>query len=351
MEILQLGNYRLSFIAIDDVPIRKFSGSAWRGLFGHSLKKTLCITQGEECNRCLLYHSCGYSYLFETPPPPDTEKMRKYPAVPHPFILQPLHNEEMHFKPGEYFSVGLRLFGKATDYLPYVIQSWKNAGSSGLGQGLHRFQLAAVEQEKQLGSGKWQPIYQPNRPLTPIPASFPSLPSLPNTLELHLTSPLRVNENGRVVDAENLTFSSFFRTLLRRISMLSYFHSDRPLEVDFKHLNQQSREIELIKPKLHWQKWSRYSSRQKSTIDMSGIQGSFSLENKQLEPFWSYLWLGQWLGVGKGAVMGQGQYLINPASLPDRQKAPLTNNNERVAQVAGNKQPGMLGKTGATQAT
>ncbi len=314
MSILLLGNYRLSFVAVDNVPIRKFSGSAWRGLFGHSLKKTLCITQGEECNRCLLCYSCGYSYLFETPPPPDAEKMRKYQAAPHPFILLPLHHEDMLFKPGEYFSVGLRLFGKANSYLPYIIQTWKNAGTAGLGQGTHRFQLAAVEQETQPGSEQWKPIYQPDSPLTAFTPAAPEQPPLPDSIRIHLNSPLRLKENGKTVSAEQLTFGNLFRPLLRRISMLSYFHSEQPLEVDFKQLNQQSNSVEIIQPQLYWQKWSRYSSRQKTSLDMSGIQGEFSLKPEQLEPFWPYLWLGQWTGVGKGTVMGQGQYLVNPVA-------------------------------------
>ncbi len=317
MSVLLLGNYRLSFAAVDDVPIRKFSGSAWRGLFGHSLKKTLCITQSEDCCRCLLYYNCGYSYLFETPPPPDAEKMRKYQAAPHPFVLLPLHNEEMHFKPGEYFSVGIRLFGKANSYLPYVIQAWKNAGASGLGQGIHRFKLAAVEQETQPGSGQWKPIYQPDNPLIPLLPAPPAFPPIPGTVQIHLSSPLRLQQEGKLVSAEKLTFSSFFRPLLRRISMLSYFHSEQPLEVDFKQLSQQSDAVELISPELTWQKQRRYSSRQNNSISMSGILGEFNLNPEQLEPFWPYLWLGQWTGVGKGTVMGQGKYLINPENLEE----------------------------------
>ncbi len=348
MSILLLGNYRLSFVAVDDVPIRRYSGSAWRGLFGHALKKTLCITRGNDCSRCLLYYSCGYSYLFETPPPPDAEKMRKYRAVPHPFVIIPLQTEDACYKPSEYFSIGIRLFGRANRHLPYVVQSWKIAGSLGFGQGGgHRFQLATVLQEAIPGSGEWNAIYRPDEPLKSIPPAPPEVPAKPDRVHIALRSPLRLNRESRPVAPEDFTFSDLFRPLLRRTSMLSYFHGEQPLEVDFKQLSEQSDTVELVEPKLHWQKWTRHSSRQKTSINMSGIEGEFHLDPGQLDAFWPYLWLGQWLGVGKGTVMGQGRYQINAASLPDMQIPIQGGTIEAKAQVAGNSQAQTLDKAAA----
>lgn len=60
----------------------------WRGAFGHALKKTVCVVRDTPCAQCLLKHACAFSYVFETPQPANTEKMRKYTAAPHPFVLQ-----------------------------------------------------------------------------------------------------------------------------------------------------------------------------------------------------------------------------------------------------------------------
>ncbi|MEZ5581405.1 MAG: CRISPR system precrRNA processing endoribonuclease RAMP protein Cas6 [Candidatus Competibacteraceae bacterium] len=51
---------------------------------------------------------------------------------------------------------------------------------------------------------------------------------------------------------------------------------------------------------------------QPSTADDcdGGIIGELTLTGDKLAPFWPYLWLGQWTHVGKGAVMGLGQYRL-----------------------------------------
>src|SRR5580658_1964957 len=84
---LPISRYKLRFAAEFPFHFAGFSGSAWRGVLGHALKKTVCITRQERCQDCMLYRSCVYPYIFETPSPPDSSKLRKYEAVPHPFVL------------------------------------------------------------------------------------------------------------------------------------------------------------------------------------------------------------------------------------------------------------------------
>lgn len=319
--MLPIGNYKLTFVAKDRGAIREHSGSAWRGLFGHSLKNTFCVTGQKECEHCLLYHSCGYVYLFETPPPPDTEKMRKYTSVPRPFIILPLQKENKVLEPGDRFQVGFRLFGGANRFLPHVIHSWRVAAKSGIGQRVHRSELTAVEQESEPGSGNWSTAFQSGNPFRHIPPVPPKTPGIPDSIRVILDSPLALRRKGCIVNPESFSFSDLFSSLLRRVSMLSYFHDEQSLEVDFSALTRQSKSIELIHPHLYWEKWMRYSSRQKKTLCMRGIKGTFTLDPGQIADFWPFLWVGQWTGTGKSTVMGQGQYRISPVSLEDYQNS------------------------------
>ena len=72
--------------------------------------------------------------------------------------------------------------------------------------------------------------------------------------------------------------------------------------------------VPLIAVRLRWYDWSRYSSRQQTTVPMGGLVGTIELAGDGLEPFWPYLWLGQWTHAGKGAVMGLGGYRIETVS-------------------------------------
>jgi CRISPR/Cas system CSM-associated protein Csm3 (group 7 of RAMP superfamily) len=85
---IPIKTYRFHFATDSQVRLPGFPGSAWRGAFGHALKKTVCIFRNTPCNQCMLKNACVYSRVFETPPPANTEKMRKYTAALHPFVLQ-----------------------------------------------------------------------------------------------------------------------------------------------------------------------------------------------------------------------------------------------------------------------
>lgn len=74
--VLPFSVFRFNFSTDQPIKLPQYPGSAWRGAFGHALKKTVCIVRNTPCGDCLLKSSCAYSYLFETPPPANTEKMR-----------------------------------------------------------------------------------------------------------------------------------------------------------------------------------------------------------------------------------------------------------------------------------
>lgn len=67
--VIPLKIYRIYFDKISSGRLPTFPGSAWRGAFGHALKKTACVVRDTPCSQCLLKNACAYSYIFETPPP------------------------------------------------------------------------------------------------------------------------------------------------------------------------------------------------------------------------------------------------------------------------------------------
>ena len=303
---LPVARYRLTFRAANDLRLPAYAGSAWRGAFGHALKRLVCVTREPRCPPCLLYRSCIYPYVFETPPDPGVGKLTRYPAAPHPYVLVP-DARGGAIAAGDTVTLDVTLFGHGARQLPYVIHALNQAGQRGLGRERGALVLLQVAQAD---GADWRPIYTPGTDFTPLPAVAPVAPPVPERLTLRLLTPLRLTHEERLVSQDRFRFHLLFSSLLRRISLLTAFHTDTPLETDFAGLTQAARAVELAGARLRWRDWSRYSSRQDQLVQMGGLVGEIDLDGAGLEPFWPYLWLGQWTHAGKGAVMGLGGYRL-----------------------------------------
>jgi hypothetical protein len=312
---LPLARYRLVFRVVEPLRLPDYAGSAWRGAFGRALKRLVCVTRERHCPDCLLYRSCAYPYIFETPPDPADGLLGKASAAPHPFVLLPDGAARGVHSPGETLALDLTLFGHGNRQLPYMIHALDQAGRHGIGADRGELQLTEVSQ--QLDAGDWQPIYRPGERLRPQPAFIPPTPACPERLRVTLHTPLRLRNRGHNVTPESFTFGALFANLLRRVSLLMRFHADAALATDFAGLVRRAHEIPLHDRRLRWQDWTRYSSRQQTTMQLGGVVGNFELDgsgpgSEPLEPFWPYLWLGQWTHAGKGTSMGLGCYRIAP---------------------------------------
>jgi hypothetical protein len=307
---LPLARYRLHFTALEAARLPHFAGSTWRGALGHALKRSVCVTQLPQCAPCALVHVCAHAWLFETPPPPAAEKMRKYPAVPHPFVLNPRVGP-VHLNAGAPYTLELALVGHGNRHLPYLLHALDRAGQQGLGKGLARMQLDSAERETPIGSGHWQRVYQPGGPVDITPPSELPVPILPaEWVRIDVLTPLRLRREGRPVRPDEFQFVDLFANLLRRVSMLTYFHTDHPLETDFAGLIQRARDIRTRETVLDWCEWHRYSSRQQAKVAMDGLTGHLVLPSAGLEPFWPYLCLGAYVHAGAGTSMGQGRLAV-----------------------------------------
>lgn len=306
---LPLSVYRLDFRAPGAV-FRSFAGSAWRGAFGRALKGTVCVARGIACRDCMLLRTCAYPYIFETPPSPEAAKMRRYTAAPHPFVLE-IHDDSGN---GGLYPLGLTLFGDAYRYLPYLIHAFERAGEHGLTARRTRLDLAGVFQRLDFACEEWRAIFRPGEALRPLPAAMPEIPSVPERIRIKIETPLRLRRDEHYVTPETFRFTDLFRNLLRRISMLTSFHTQTPLETDFAGLARRSEAVDLHSPDLCWRDWTRYSSRQNREMQMGGLVGAFELEGIEITEFWPYLWLGQWTHAGKGTSMGLGRYRISAVS-------------------------------------
>lgn len=307
---LPLARYRIHYRAAAAVQLPQYSGSTWRGALGHALKKLVCVTRHEACAACALVHSCAHAYLFETPPPRDSAKMRKYPAVPHPFLLEPPVGVG-ELPEGAPYALDLTVIGHANRHLPYLLHAFDRAGNAGIGRGRSPLQMLRTERRDHPDAGLWRQIHQPGGPVTNPPVDALDIPAPPgDAIRVEFLTPLRLRRAGQPVRPGDLEFVDLFSNLLRRVSMLTYFHTDTPLETDFAGLVSAARKVEAGQRELNWRAWSRHSARQKQAVAMDGLVGSIVFRGPALSPFWPYLWLGQFVHAGSGTSMGQGRMRI-----------------------------------------
>ena len=312
---LPLARLRLRFQAGREARFPEaYTGSAWRGGLGHALRQAACVTRLDRCDPCLLRYECPYAYVFETPPPPGTERMRKYPAAPHPFVLEP---QEV-FEPGGpgrvcgkeagRYELGLVLVGRAVRHAAYLIWALSRAAERGIGAGRASLVLDEVLVEDPGADGGWRrPAAGPLPRLRPLTLT---LPEVPQGVRIRFLTPLRVAREGRVVRERDLSFSVLLRNLLRRISLMHYFHGGRTLELDFRALAEASGSVEWQAERLEWVELSRRSSRQGRRMPLDGVVGSVRLEGRAVAPFWPFLVLGELIHAGKATTMGLGRYRI-----------------------------------------
>jgi CRISPR-associated endoribonuclease Cas6 len=183
----------------------------------------------------------------------------------------------------------------------------QQAGEEGLGSARTPFHLDRAW--RQTGpADSWDCIYQPGEALSAHPPQVPVAPETPQKVRLYLGTPMRIKRDGHFVGPDDFAFRDLFGSLLRRISMLTYFHTDTPLETDFAGLAAAAHRVPRPSTEIRWQDWMRYSSRQGTTMEMGGLLGTVDLDMSGTEHFWPYLWLGQWTHAGKGTGMGLGSF-------------------------------------------
>jgi hypothetical protein len=308
-----LGRFRFELVAVDPIRLPEYAGSAWRGLLGHGLRRTACVTRQPTCDGCLLRQSCAYSTLFETPPTPG---QGNYSAPPHPFVLDLDPRAPREYAPGAPLTVNVHLIGKAIAQAPYFVHAFAQAGQLGLGRARARFALHGVSHERQLGQGDWVTVFQAREGSYATPERAALMPPpAPSSIRLRFVMPTRIKRDGHFLGTGALTATDLVQALYRRLRSLARQYGEAPEDAESFDLHAArlwAADLQWQPQDLRWHEWTRYSSRQDSLMQFGGLVGSVHLEGPGLAPLWPALWLGQWVHLGKGTAFGLGRYHLDP---------------------------------------
>ena len=295
-----------------------YKGSTLRGSFGAAFQQIICSQKERVCLKCMLKHTCPYSYIFETPVPPGAEVLKKYQSIPRPFVIEPPEDTRTHYKPGDALSFRLVLIGKGITYLPYFVVAFQRLGELGIGKGRKPFQLKNVNAVNPMTSEHW-PVFNSiegklleNQSYTINGSQIVEYArkqyGQPSQIEIEFLTMTRLKyEHNFIKHAE---FHIIIRNLLRRLSSLAYFHHGHELDVDIKQLLVKAEQVHIVEDNTRWVDWERFSSRQDRKINLGGIKGKITYEG-EMSDFIPLLVLGELTHVGKGTVFGMGKYKLH----------------------------------------
>ena len=320
---LPLTRLRLTAIAQADLPLPDYAGSLLRGAFGAALRRGACMTGLPQCRDCALWRSCPYPAVFETPPAP-TQFGQRFSAVPNPYVIEPPPIGLRRVAAGQPLVFHLVLFGEATlRQLPLIVHAWQRALRHGLGReriGSELVEVAAVLPAA-AGGDELLPVWDadgarvhPQR-LEQTALRWPKgAPAELNHLTLQIHTPLRLQHDGHALGPQELSLRTLLAQLLRRLNLVLDLHCGmRPAPFDAPALLAAAEAgLRDDRSGLQWKDWTRYSARQRQEMTLGGVLGRWTLsgDSAVLAQLWPWLWLGQWLHLGKNATMGMGGYRL-----------------------------------------
>jgi hypothetical protein len=312
---LTVAIYRFRLRTLEPMHLPGFWGSSFRGLFGHALRQSHCVTGTPSCRGCPVAERCTYHWLFETPIGDRPALLGKSDYAPHPFVLHvPPPARPQRIEQGRQLSFGMTLFGRASAYLPAIIPVVERMGSLGIGDTRARFTLESVERAWLPDSPFWTPVpingsrVERGHPFRP--------PSAPKAVRVNLETPLRLVASGRPIDPEHFTTRAFFTSVMRRVSLLAWYHEDQQHQADYKDLATRAAALTASQVDLRNHRWQRWSARQNRRLTMDGLMGSFTLSGRDLAALWPWLWLASYTHTGKGTGFGLGRFTLRPAAAP-----------------------------------
>lgn len=301
---LPVQRYHFNFAVQDPLHLNFYSGSMLRGSFGTALRQIACMTGMENCKQCMLYRSCAYPMLFETPPP-ESHALQKFSRIPQPYVIEPPPIGSKDYKRGESLSFSMVLIGQALKQLPLVILAWQRALSNGLGNTRSTARLIDVTVET---PGQPLIIYSADNAVI-IEHQALTLPDIADTdfLPILIKTPLRIQKQGQIL-SQNMTGRDFIMSLVRRYYLLEEFHAEHYQAPDFSELAELAQAV-TCETHFRWCDWARYSNRQQQKMPFGGVLGELRLTG-QLQPFLPIIQIGQWLHAGNKTTFGMGLYSI-----------------------------------------
>lgn len=316
---LPIYKIKFLFVADEEMNLPRFKGSMFRGAFGSTFRKVVCVTKLKECNDCFMQQQCSYFSVFETElPKNDIPFLDGVKKMPHPFIIHPSEDlEKTYFVKGETVTVGFSIFSDYIKLLPYFVYTFMEMGKKGIGYKRAKLTLNKVlflledgtETELLSPTGKLTapetPTYNPSHNYSEIES--------PNKIKLIFKTPLRIQDGGVVLfHPEKLTPKILTRGFFRRyFAVLSLYGKTDKNDSMRREITED--EIIISDNNLQFLYMERYSSRQKTTMGFGGFIGDITLSGN-LSKIYPIIKAVEKFNLGKNTAFGYGEFATETLS-------------------------------------
>jgi hypothetical protein len=252
------------------------------------------------CEKCPQATDCPYQQIFSQAMHSDPSAIKRFQKPPLPFAFNPQLLPKAPNK-GDSCEIGLTLVGIAINHVVHFLDAVGFMFGHPESRWTGVADLVKIESVDYLGN---RAIISQNGSRAVLDRFHVlSLDGLEKsavlpTDELRLTfaTPLRIIKDGRPL--RELSFSALVMSLLRRMSAIAFYYCYLDLDLDYKWLAGQSREIVISANEFSWVEWDK---------SLSGIIGSGTWTGNMAD-FQRILIFGEYLHAGKGAAYGMGRY-------------------------------------------
>jgi len=247
----------------------RYLGPTLRGAFGFALKRIVCVVPPGDCARCRLQRVCAYPTIFDGLPPDDPAVLARYTSVPQPFVLEVAPPGRWWGEPDE-LVWGMRLFGPAARYLPYLVEAFDRIGTMGLGP--RRVSYELLEVRDRLGGR--DALWEQGRDTVAAPtlARAPDgAPDLGDTVRIRFETPVNIRRGGSFLrEVDPVAIVSAAR---RRLRLLRAFYASPARDEEREPGFVEADEFEVLHSDQRVWSISRYSGRQKRKAPLHGVVG------------------------------------------------------------------------------
>lgn len=305
--------------AAEDCRLPRYKASGLRGGTGKMMMQQHCILphdqqKDEDCVHCDCSDECLVQRFLYTPstiaPDLSNDKM----SLGYIFSCE---NYQEKFHAGETFEFQVTLFGKSRVYLSLLFQALYNLGNAGLGNSEGRFYITEIRNSRK------EPILRVDEYGMQIMKQACQPETLADYVDYRLRqmrkcgkkeiSEIRFPMDTTIVYQkkvqEKFSMEAIVKNLARRIYLYNCFAGNE-MELDWftEDLLRELPEIE--NQEVFEGQVRRYSTRQRSSMNLKGIHGTVYLKEAPSQLLLPYLIAGEITHIGKNTSFGFGRYRL-----------------------------------------